>query len=234
MREPIENRWSLESEDSNPSRPEGEIRLHEGSFVLVTAYTPDLVERLRALPDRWYDPGRKQWLVPPVPRACQALLAVVRDYGFTPVGNALDEVERIGSLHAQIQTDPLLRSVERYLFRAPDFETLMVFPRNHTVGEEIKSVLGAVWDKRVKAFRIEATAQNADAILNVAGEYNFYVEPAEYERIATMGFSLFDDDDDFRYDGLASSDRILYRMLIRYSVSRRENLFDAVRNYRYL
>lgn len=59
------------------------------------------------------------------------------------------------------------------------------------------------------------------------------MEPAEYERRVSMGDLLFEEND-FTYFPFSSADRILYRMLIRMPRLRRENLFDAVRSYRYI
>jgi hypothetical protein len=225
--------WSLDSEDDFGNRPIRMLWLDDGRFIAKIEFDEILVQELRALSIRKYDRGRKRWIVPPIPDAAHALLTIVESYQFTVSEQVFSELARIAGLHRQIQTDPRLRSVERYLYRAPDFETLISIPKHHGVAEELKDLLGAVWDQRIGAFRLEATARNADLILNTAGEYDFFVEPAEYERLASMGNFLFDEDD-FTYFPLSSTDRILYRMLIRMPKLRRENLFDAVRSYRHI
>jgi hypothetical protein len=207
--------------------------LHDGLFVTDTDYEPELARRLRAVPNSWYDKGKKVWMVPPVPESAYALQTVVDEYDLASVGKTIEELERIAELHAQIHKDARLSSVQRYLYRAPDFESLIVLPKNHTIGEEFKLVVGAVWDKRIRAYRVEADARSADDVLRLAAEYDFFVEPAEYERLASMGNTLFEDED-FSYYPLASIDRMMYRMLIQLPPGQRENLFDAVRNHRYL
>jgi hypothetical protein len=223
----------LEIEEELAERPIRQLWLDEGRFVAKIEFDEELVERLRGLPIRRYDRARKRWIVPPIPEAADSLLTIAESYQFTVSEQVFTQLARIGTLYRQIQTDPRLRSVERYLYRAPDYETLISIPEHHGIADEIKGLLGAIWDQRIGAFRLESTARTADMILNVAGEYDFFVEPAEYERLASMGNLLFDEDD-FTYFPLSSADRILYRMLIRLPKLRRENLFDAVRSYRHI
>lgn len=227
------NRPLLEIEEEELETPVRRLWLDEGRFVAQIEFDEALVERLRALPVRKYDRARKRWTVPPIPDAADALLTLVESFRFAISEQVLSELARIGRLHRQIQSDPRLRSVGRYLYRAPDFGTLIWLPPHHGIAEEIKALLGAVWDQRIGAFRVEATARNADLILNTAGEFDFFVEPAEYERLVSMGDLLFEEED-FTYFPFSSADRILYRMLIRMPKLRRENLFDAVRSYRYI
>jgi hypothetical protein len=222
--------FTLEEE---PPRRLRRVWLHEGRFHAQIEFDEDLAAALGNMPLRKYDVARTRWVVPPTPEAAAALLAIVEAHGFEGAPEDVAELKRIGGLARQIEQDARLRAVGRYIYRAPDFGTLISIPNHPLVAEEVKDLLGAVWDKRVHAFRVEATARSADAILAVAGEYDFFVEPAEYERLVSMGETLFEDDE-FTYDPLASADRILYRMLLRLPKSRRESLFDAVRNYRYL
>lgn len=232
-KEELGDRRLLELEEEFEERPVRRLWIDEGRFVAQIEFDEELVEQLKSLPIRKYDRARKRWSVPPIPEAADALLWIVESYRFTVSENDLHELTRIGTLYRQIQTDPRLRSVQRYLYRAPDYETLIWIPEHHGIADEIKGLLGAIWDRRIGAFRLESTARTADMILNVAGEYDFFVEPAEYERLASMGNMLFDEDD-FTYFPLSSTDRILYRMLIRLPKLRRENLFEAVRSYRHI
>lgn len=196
-------------------------------------FDPEIVRCLNDLPSRRFDDSRTRWLVAPIPEAAHELLWIAEAYGFAVPEDARAELTRIGSLYRQVQADPRLASVQRYLYRAPDFQTLVSLPRNFGIAEEVTDLLGAVWDKRIGAFRLEATARNADSILDLTREFDFFVAPSEYERLVSMGYLLFEEEF-FTYDPLSATDRILYRMLMTLPKLRREHLFDAVRNYRNL
>lgn len=223
--------WALESEHD---RPERRFWLHEGRFVVEFKYDEALVQALRELPVRGFDPAHKRWIVPPTPQATAPLVPLVERYRFHASPEDLDELFRIANLFHRIRDDHRLDAVQRYIYRAPDYGTLVSipWPPDPAVFEEVKTSMSGIWDSRIYAFRIDPAARDADYVLSIAHEYDFYVEPSEYERLRSEGDLLFRDDE-FTYDPLSSPDRVMYRMLIRLSKSRREALFDAVRNYRY-
>ena len=205
--------------------------LRRGSFEFRFPYAPEIVDAFRALTDKWYVPESHAWYVAPVPASAAGALQIVEKYGFRGSDQATSELERIGNLFRKIGLDARLASVQRYLYRAPDFGTLIWLAKHASVSAEVESQLGAEWDRSIGAYRVDGTARNADQLLTLAGEYDFYIEPAEYERLVSEGNLLFDEDEP-TYFPLKAPDRLLYRMLVRLSKPRLDNLVDAVRNYR--
>lgn len=222
--------WDLEFEEG-ASAASRSLWLHDELFALRMDYVPELIARLKALRHRAYVPNRHWWLIQPVPEAVHGLRQIVDEFGFSGTDEALHHLDRLANLYRDIQLDRRLSSVGRYIYRSPRGDILFAFPMDLIIADNIRDFTGGFWDKRVCAFRVPAEKQSGDAILALVDEFDFFIEPALYERLVNEQLPIFDDEE-FSCEPLGSLDKTLFWMLIRFSEQRRDLLFDAVLNYR--
>lgn len=215
---------------SQPESESCEVTLHRDVFIIRIEFNAFLVKAIKDIPGRWYFSPERSWFIPPHPESTAALCRLIESNGLSITESDGAELWRIARLYESIYSDPQLGKLERYVYRAASGDTLFYFPKVGIVAEAIEDLVRGVWDKRIGTYRVPATPHSAETILAIAEEYNFFVEPEEYQRLLILSDQRYESDLEIDYFSII--DRTIFQLLARLPEQRRENIIQAARSYR--
>ena len=131
----------------------GIIQLSEGVYVLSFPYNPDLVEKVRLLPDRRWDMERKVWTVPAEHETAVMDFAAEAMFDWSEGDTQTSTTPR----SSQTPSKPVVRG------KATDDgkEITLETPYNPALVDAIREIAGRRWDKDAKVWTVPSSAMKA-------------------------------------------------------------------------
>ncbi|HEY0152455.1 MAG TPA: hypothetical protein VGB92_10680 [Longimicrobium sp.] len=205
------------------------ISLEDDVFLVRFKYDPSIVPRIKAVPGSSFIAARKLWLVPPWPESAACLYNFGVKECFHALDSEWDEIQRLAALVPS--AGPVVpEGIIRHAFRAPSTGgTLLHTEYNRALQEVVKELTGAYWDGRVKCLRVPASAELARALLYCVQEYDFLVEPDEYERLLLSAERTFEDDEE-SLGHLKVSEIVALRLMLEIPKYRRDMVLQTLQH----
>lgn len=144
------------------------ISINNGNFVIKSPYDPQLIQKIKALPvRRWHD-ASKTWRVPTGnPNAVIALATLAVAEQFEIKEDAAIILDNANELEPE--PDKILSIVNnRFSFS---------FPYNPIISNAVKALDGRKYEKKPEPHWTVPIDTNSQAVLDVAKEFDFYIDP---------------------------------------------------------
>jgi hypothetical protein len=155
-----------------------DIDIDEGLIRLRSDYDPDLIDRIRALPDRRYIRERQEWVAPARRRTLTALVSLIE------------------AVEGSVDTAVTRRAARRLKTQGPgqittaghDFQLTFGYSRRRL--ELVRALPDRQFDPTTKTWIVASTRAGALGLLELIATYEFRAQPPVLARLQQLAKGL--------------------------------------------